>query len=263
VQGAVEQRWRLRSVLVLVAALAWAAPAAAQSVTLKFRDGLVTLVAENASIRQILAEWTRLGGTRFVDADRVSSAPVTLELVDVPERQAIDVLLRDVSGYIAAARQSAPGASALASVFIVPTSSVPRPLAAVSSSPPVAAPGPPTLQPGTSSDAGLDADAPPDGGDGPADPSGRAVAGAPPSRALTLQEREALERSAQSRDSAGRVVAPVSPPFQAEQPLPAEPPQPTTLTVPPNPFGIRTGSSRPGVISPVPQPQNQENRPNR
>lgn len=254
---------RLRSLLVLLAALVPASPASAQSVTLEFRDGLVTVVAQNASIRQILAEWARLGGTRFVDADRVGGGPVTLELVNVPERQAIDVLLRNVSGYLAAARQPARGASALASVIIVPTSSPPRPSAPVSVQAPAAAPVPPPFpQPDNDPDVALDADAPLDGAAAPADPRRPAVPGAASPRTLTPEEREAPERSAAPRDAAGRVVAPVPPPFQPEQPLQPAPPQPATTTVPANPFGIRTGSPRPGVISPVPQPQNPQNGPN-
>ncbi len=64
----------------------------------EFRDGFVTIDAKNVTVRQILAEWARLGGTRVVNGDRVAGAPVTLHLVNVPERQALEVLLRSVSG---------------------------------------------------------------------------------------------------------------------------------------------------------------------
>ena len=41
-------------------------------------------------------------------------------------------------------------------------------------------------------------------------------------------------------------------PFQATQDD-NPPQQPQTTTVPTNPFGVQTGSSRPGTITPVPQ----------
>src|SRR3954466_1880643 len=115
---------RLATVAALVLSLA--APAAAQSVKLEFHDGRVTLVAQNAPLRTILAEWTRLGGTRIVNGDRVPGGPVTLELNNVPERQAIDVLLRGASGYLIGPQLTATaGRSTFDSVLILPTSSAP------------------------------------------------------------------------------------------------------------------------------------------
>ena len=60
--------------------------------------------------------------------------PVTLELQDVPEQQALDIVLRSVSGYLVAARETAvAGASSFDRIYILPTSSRPTnaaPLAA-------------------------------------------------------------------------------------------------------------------------------------
>ena len=72
----------LASVLVTLAAL----PAAGQSVKLSFHGGRVDLSAENASIRAILTEWARVGGTRVVNADRIVGPPVTVEFKDAYER---------------------------------------------------------------------------------------------------------------------------------------------------------------------------------
>ena len=44
---------------------------------------------------------------RIVNGERVAGPAVTLELQDVSERQALDVLLRGVSGYIVAPRETA------------------------------------------------------------------------------------------------------------------------------------------------------------
>ena len=92
-------------VLALVALLgAGAAPVAAQGVTLEFQDGKVRLTAQNVSVSQILAEWARQGRTTIVNGERVPGPPVTLELQDVPEQQALDTVLRSASGYLVAAR---------------------------------------------------------------------------------------------------------------------------------------------------------------
>ncbi|HVG55852.1 MAG TPA: hypothetical protein VM846_15545 [Vicinamibacterales bacterium] len=106
--------------------LGCAASSSAQTVSLQFNNGRVTLNAQNASIRTILAEWARVGGTRMVNHERVNGAPVTLELTDVPERQALEVLLRTAAGYIATARTGEGGASTLSGVVILATSSAPR-----------------------------------------------------------------------------------------------------------------------------------------
>jgi len=42
------------------------------------------------------------GQTRIVNVDRLSGPPVSIELTNVPEAQALDTLLRAVSGYLAA-----------------------------------------------------------------------------------------------------------------------------------------------------------------
>jgi hypothetical protein len=61
-----------------------------------------------------------------VNADRILGGPLTLELTDLPEQQALDILLRAVSGYLAAPR---PVPVANASVFdrivVMPTSVAP------------------------------------------------------------------------------------------------------------------------------------------
>jgi hypothetical protein len=89
--------------LVLAAAL----PASAQSVTMSLRDGRVTLVTQNASPAAILAEWARLGQVKVVDGERVPGPPLTLRLENVPEREALDIILRGAAGYIAAPRAQA------------------------------------------------------------------------------------------------------------------------------------------------------------
>jgi hypothetical protein len=111
-----------RLTLCAVFLLVCAAPAAAQ-VKLEFSGGLVNLTVQNAPARVILAEWARLGGTQIVNGNNVTGAPMTLELNGVPERYALEVILRSVPGYIVSARPSpgVGGASAFDRVMIMPT----------------------------------------------------------------------------------------------------------------------------------------------
>src|SRR6185295_1363482 len=115
----------LAAVLLLVVC---ALPARAQQpIKLEFNNGRVSLNAQNVPLRAILAEWARLGGATIVGGDRVAGAPVTLELVAVPERQALDTLLRTVAAYMLAPRRAGSvGASTFDRILILPTSTAPR-----------------------------------------------------------------------------------------------------------------------------------------
>jgi hypothetical protein len=115
-------------ILVCAVLLAGAWPAhAQQSVNLQFSNGRVSLRAQNAPVRAILAEWARLGGAIIVNGDRVAGAPVTLELTDVPESQALDIVLRNVAGYMLGPRRAGTsGASAYDRIMILPTSVAPQ-----------------------------------------------------------------------------------------------------------------------------------------
>ena len=112
------------STLALVVALAL--PAEAQ-LRLQISNGRVTLDAVNVPARQILSEWARIGGTRIVGGEKVTGAPLTLKLVDMPERQALDIILRNVAGFMAAPRlaSAAPGASSYDRILIMATSTAP------------------------------------------------------------------------------------------------------------------------------------------
>ncbi len=86
----------------------------AQQVQLTIKDGRVTLKTENATVRQILDEWTRVGQTKIVNADKVTGQPLTLTLIDVPEREALDTVMRQAAGYAVVERA---GDAANASTF--------------------------------------------------------------------------------------------------------------------------------------------------
>jgi len=94
--------------------LAGAAPASAGEVRLTIQDGRVSLTAKDATLRQILDEWAKVGQTRIVNGERVPGGPLTVQFTNVPEEQALDSLLRPLTGYVAAPR---PGAVANLSRF--------------------------------------------------------------------------------------------------------------------------------------------------
>lgn len=118
---------RFRTLLPLLVIVACAAPASAQQLSLTIRDGLVNLDASGATVRQILDAWSRVGGTNIVNGERVAGGPMTMKLVDVPERQALEIILRSAAGYMAAPRaaSAAAGASMFDRIMVLPTSTAP------------------------------------------------------------------------------------------------------------------------------------------
>jgi Wiskott-Aldrich syndrome protein len=78
------------------------------------------------TVREILAEWARVGQTRIVNGEKLAGGPVTLELNDVPEAQALDAVLRSAAGYVMAPRVTgAPGPSRYDRIMILATSRAP------------------------------------------------------------------------------------------------------------------------------------------
>lgn len=222
-----------RCILGLVVLTASAAQAAAQQpLLLDISNGQVTLKAQNVPLRAILMEWSRIGGTNVVGADRMAGGPVTMELTGVPERQALEVLLRNASGYVLALRPTGTqGASAYNRILIMPPSTAPRALP----NPTFAGARQPVNMPDAIEEqADIDLDNP-----------GPQVRPAPPVRMPTVT---------------GQSVPPTGdePPMALPVPDPSAPfPQgPGTSGVTPgNPFGIPPGSSSsPGVIVPAPPP---------
>src|SRR5207248_860854 len=70
---------------LLTLTLMTASPGWAAGLTLTIHEGRVSLDAQDVTIRQILAEWARVGKTRIVNLERVNSAPVTLKFDGLPE----------------------------------------------------------------------------------------------------------------------------------------------------------------------------------
>ena len=121
----------LRGAIVAALACGVSAPASAGELKLTMQDGRVTLIADNVPLRQILQEWARIGQTTIVNADKLTGPPMTIQLVDAPEREVLDTLLRSAAGYIAAPRPTlVAGASVYDRVTIMATSRPPAATAA-------------------------------------------------------------------------------------------------------------------------------------
>jgi hypothetical protein len=120
----------------VLASLAAAAPASAD-VQITMRDGRVSIVAKDATLRQILAEWAKVGQTKILNGDRVPSGPLTLQLNNVPESQALDTLLRTVSGYVASPRaEFVSNLSQFDRIAIMPTPAPPMTASSGGAAPP-------------------------------------------------------------------------------------------------------------------------------
>jgi hypothetical protein len=224
---------------IVAAVLALTAPAFAD-VQVSIHDGLVSIVAKDATVRQILAEWARVGQAKVVNLERIPGGPTSLELTNVPEQQALDVLLRAVSGYIAAPRPVlAANLSRYDRVVVMPTVATPRP---PSTTPTPVSVTPVFQQPAqfpqpVAPDDNVDDERPqPNVAPGVANPNGRA------------QVFQAFPQP--------QVVNPQLPPGGLPYQIPGvpQPQQPAgqqPTVYPTAPFG---GVAVPGMVAPAPQP---------
>jgi hypothetical protein len=165
--------------------------------------------------------------------------PLTLELEGVTEREALDIILRGVSGYMLAAREpGGAGASMFDRIMILPTSAAPRnppasPAPILSNAPngivrPLQ-PRPPI------------ADQEPDDTGLPGDNDG-----------IPIPRPVAIPRP--TPNPVGMPVFPPPPINTDDTPAPTTPPG--VVVTPTNPFGVPPGSSlRPGVVTPAPPAQ--------
>ena len=121
---------RVFSALAVLACLAPGSPAHAE-VRLTMSNGRVSLHASNATVRQILDEWARVGQTRILNADKIPGGLVTLDLDNVSEVDALEIVLRSAAGYLAAPRATpAANLSRYDRIVVVATSAPSAPGAA-------------------------------------------------------------------------------------------------------------------------------------
>jgi hypothetical protein len=214
--------------MTALVALLSAQPAAAGALSFSLKDGRVTILAYSVTVKEILNEWGRFGRISIAGSDALSGAPITLELRDVPEAKALDVLLRSVSGYVAVSRsQAVATASIFQSIRILATSRAPA------LPPPVTAQAPAPRAPVST------AFVPP-----PATPAttpfspGAPRGAIPLLQPLTGLEQEGLQQNQQALDLLARGKAGNS---TAAQPA---------LSAP----AVSTDASRPGSITPYTPP---------
>ncbi len=245
----------------------------AQNLKLDIQNGRVTLDAQNVPVRQILAEWARVGGAKIVNGEKVVGAPLTLQIQAMPERQALDIILRGVSGYMLAARQAGTGVSEFDRIMILPTSSAPRNAGptpagnAAFGGRPVPAPVMPVqaepveevVAEGDETDNDEEAESEEEvvdnGEEGAGEPSS-----VPPQPPVNRFQRRSQGQV--FPNPMGAQMQPFMPQQGGVQVLPGQQPaNPEEGTdtgqapSPGNPFGVPAGASAtPGVVTPVPQP---------
>jgi hypothetical protein len=134
--------------VTFAACAAIASTAAAGELKLSIANGRATLIATDVPVRQILAEWARIGETKVVNGDRVVGPNLTLQLVDRPEREVLDAVLRTAAGYVAAPRSAGDARlSVYDRILILPTSQAPAFNPAAASTPTFVQPARPMPMP--------------------------------------------------------------------------------------------------------------------
>ena len=207
----------LRCALLAAVAVGLSVPASAQEapqatslrkeLKLTMQNGRVTLIADNVPLRQILQEWARIGQTNIINADKLLSPMMTIQLVDAPERDVLDILLRSAAGYIAAPRPTiVANAAVFDRVTIMATSRAPAASAVATQSVPTFQRPP---QPVDDGDEPINVTVPPQG----------------PQNPVTMQ-------------FPGLITNPNQLPNTSTQPGPLTAPRPGALPQPPMPMGI-------------------------
>jgi hypothetical protein len=262
----------VRFCLAVAALLLGAAGLDAQTLNLKLESGRVTLDAQDVPLRDILQQWAKIGGTTVLNAEKIPGGPVSFQFVDVPERAALETVLRGVSGYILAERQiTAATASTFDRILILPVSTPPRnpvptpaPVQGAAQRP---AQVPPAAMirpggfagaraPGAQVQGGIDETGQqPEAGAGAAPGIFAAEPGQfAPEQGLPPAMPQALPTPGAPP---GRVIRPepiAGPPPTPNNPAAANRPVPPVTVSPGNPFGVPAGSGQPGVVTPVPPP---------
>ena len=119
-------------------------------------SGRVTIIATDATLADVLAEWSRVGDTRFVGGEPIGGERVTLRLTNAPEAEAIGLVLRTAAGYVAAPRRAGnPGSSRYDRVTILATRTGPGGIRAPAQVPARSAAAADATGPGAAASPGL------------------------------------------------------------------------------------------------------------
>ena len=216
-------------------------------------DGLVSIDAQDVTVRQILTEWARIGRTRIINVERITGGPITVKFDAVPEKQALDIILRTIPGYIALPRATlVADASLYDRILIMATTTAvaaPRPQQPAPGFPGMQS-GMPGVQGGTLTQLRPNPPAPlspgmlpdqPNSADQMDDPAIAAAA------AAGLVPVPALNPGPVS------LSAPLMAPGGAAQQRPAQ--TPPGAGSPTNPWGVPVGTTQPSLAPPTPTVQ--------
>ena len=232
----------VRTILVSSAVLGLlvASDAAAQKLSLRIDKGLVTLDADNVTVDEVLARWVDTTGLNLISkSGQGSDIPVSLHLEGVPERQALAMVLRDLSGYIMGERRDPlSGIVTIDRLMILPQSAaqpnaVPavaprRPFTAARVATELALPQPLPVVDETPVELA------------PAPNGAPAASGAPGSFSLGTDDGADTAATLQILDEQIRMLRPQTSAPAAPTPAPG------------NPFGTSQGAARPGEMTPAP-----------
>jgi len=239
--------------LAVVAVSLLAASTAFADVQLTMQDGKVTIVAKDATLRQIMTEWARIGQTKVVNVERIPGGPMTIQLTNVPEDQALAILMRPLSGYVAAPRPTlGPNQSRFDRILVMPTLAAARQVTTPTASAPpppqspvfqAAAPVLPSPQPAEEDD----------------DPAGAERAAATRGPIFTTFPQPQVVNPGSPAVPAGAAPTFMNNPAQAPQQPPPQQGAQTPSGVPTAPAGVAV----PGMMVPVPQQPNTPGAPRR
>ena len=242
-----------RLVFALLVLAVTAVPSMAAGLKVSIQDGLVSIDAQDVTIRQILNEWARVGKTRIINVERITGGPITLKLENVPEKHALDIILRSIPGYMAVPRTTfVADASMYDSILIMATTTAvavqrPQPLPPGFAGAPSGMTGPPggtvtQLRPGLSAPLtpGMLPESP-NALDPDDDPAIAAAAAA-----------GLVPIPAPNPGATAISTAPLLPPGGANQPQAQPAPG---VGVPTNPWNIPAGTAQPSLAPPAPTVQ--------
>lgn len=231
-----------------------ATPLMAAGPKVSIQDGLVSIDAQDVTVRQILTEWARVGKTRIINVERITGGPITLKLENVPERQALDIVLRSIPGYMAVPRATfVADASMYDRILIMPTTTAVAPQRPQPSAPgfPGASTGATGFQGGTFTQLRQGPSAPLMPGVLPESPNAQDPADDPAIAAAAAAGLVPIPAS--NPGSTSFAPAPLMPPGGANQPQTSQPAPGSGA--PTNPWNIPAGTAQPSLAPPAPTVQ--------
>jgi hypothetical protein len=254
-------RFPLKSMKRLVLALlllVWStSPSWAAGLKLTMQGGLVSLDAQDVTVRQILTEWARIGKTRIINVERITGGPITLKFDDTPEKQALDIVLRTIPGYVAMPREMpVADASQYDRILIMATTTAVAPLRPQQPGPGyTGTPGFPGMYGGAQGGANITQLRP-----NPPTPLSPGMLPEPEEAADQMDDPAIAAAAAAGlvpipalNPGPSAVPAPLMPPGGPAQQKPA--PNTPGVGAPTNPWNVPVGAAQPGLAPPAPAVQ--------